>query len=156
MDVTLAVIIVVATAAVVAAGITFTVRGFRASARGDEKDRRPPAEPAAATASRHDHATTDALKRFFDGKSCAICKQPIPPVNRTGLKPGLWNPATRETHSWNEIPTGNLPATLQNQLPVCSSCQVAESFRKRFPDLVVDRDRSLQNAHAHDGGSRPS
>jgi hypothetical protein len=83
------------------------------------------------------------LKRFFDGKECAICKRPIPPVHRTGLKPGLFNPATRETHSWDDIPNVNLPTALETQLPLCSACQVAESFRQRFSDLVVDRDRSV-------------
>ena len=31
---------------------------------------------------------------------------------------------------------------LEAQLPVCSACRIAESFRERFPDRVVDRDRS--------------
>ena len=96
----------------------------------------------------HDPATTELLKRFFDGKACAICKQPIPPVRRMGLKPGLLNPETRETHLWNEIPDVNLSAALAVQLPVCSACGAAESFRQRFPDRVVDRDQSLQDAHS--------
>jgi hypothetical protein len=135
----LVVIIVAATAAVVSAGIVFTVRGFKASAAratGPEKD----------GPETHDHATTGLLKRFFDGKECAICKRPIPPVSRTGLKPGLLNPATHETYSWDEIPNVNLSTALETFRPLCSGCQVAESFRRRFPDLVVDRDRSLQNA----------
>lgn len=141
MNLPLFVIIIIGTAAAVSAGIVFTVRGFKASAAratGAEKDAHDTADAAPAI-SRHDHATTELLKRFFDGKECAICKRPIPPVHRTGLKPGLLNPATHETYSWDQIPHENLAAALETQLPLCSGCVVAESFRKRFPDLVVDR-----------------
>jgi hypothetical protein len=152
MNVPLVVIIVVATAAAVSAGIAFTVRGFKASearATGAPNNGVQPAEAQAAS-SRHDPATNEQLKRFFDGKDCAICKRPIPPVHRTGLKPGLWNPRTHETHSWDQIPNVNLSALLETELPICSACQVAESFRQRFPDRVVDRDRPAHDAHATD------
>jgi hypothetical protein len=123
--------VIIVTAAAVCAGIAFTVWRFRA---------RPP----------HDHETTELLKRFFDGKECAICKHPIPPVHPMGLKPGLLNRATHETHSWDEIPNVNLSAALETELPLCSACEVAESFRQRFPNLVVDRDRSRQDAESPD------
>ena len=123
--------VIIATAAAVCAGIAFTVWRFKASTA-------------------HDQATTKLLKRFFDGKACAICKRPIPPVHRMGLKPGFFNPATRETHSWDEIPNVDLSTALETHLPLCSACEVAESFRQRFPDLVVDRDRSLRDAQPPD------
>lgn len=120
--------VIIATVAALSLGIAFTVWRFRARTA-------------------HDRASTQLLTRFFDGKVCAICKRPIPPVHRTGLKPGLLDPTTHETHSWDEIPDANLAAALETQLPVCSACEVTESFRHRFPDLVLDRDKSLQNAH---------
>ena len=113
--------VIIATAVAVCAGMAFTVWRFKARAG-------------------HDHATNELLKHFFDGKECAICKRPIPPVHGMGLKPGLLNPATHETHSWLEIPNVNLSTALETHLPLCSECEVAESFRQRFPDLVVDRD----------------
>jgi len=152
MDLPLLVVIVLVTAAVLAAGVTFTLRGFKATparANGAEEDGGHQADAPHAASSRHDQATTELLRSFFDGRECAICKQPIPPVNRTGLKPGLLNPSTHEAHSWDEIPNVNLSSALQTQLPICSGCLVAESFRQRFPDLVVDRDRSLRNAPSH-------
>lgn len=116
-------VIFVATAAALGAGVAFTLWTFK-SKKG------------------HDHETTGLLKRFFDGKACAICKRPIPPVHLTGgLKPGLLNPTTHETLSWDEIPSSDLTA-LESQLPVCSACEVAESFRRRFPDRVFDGDRT--------------
>ena len=148
MNVPFLVVIVIATGAVVSAGIYLTLRGFKASearANGNGHDTAPAAN---AASSRHDPATNELLKRFFDGKSCAICKKPIPPVQRTGMKPGLLDPVTHETHSWDQIPNGSPVAALEAQLPLCPSCQVAESFRQRFPDRVVDRERALQGAHS--------
>lgn len=116
--------VITVTAAALAVGLAFTVWRFKAR-HG------------------HDRATDRLLKRFFDGKACAICKRPIPPVHRTGPKPGLLNPATHETHSWEEIPNVNLSTELETYLPVCSTCEVAESFRQRFPNLVVEGDRSV-------------
>jgi hypothetical protein len=138
-------VVIIASAVAVSAGIYLTVRGFKASAAraaaGDGNGQQP--VPAAdAPVSRHDQVTIDLLKRFFDGKECALCKRAIPPVQRTGLKPGLVNPTTHETFSWDRIPHDNLPAVLETHSPLCPACQVAESFRQRHPDLVVDRDRS--------------
>src|SRR5262249_10551274 len=140
MNVPFVVIILVGTAAVLSAGLYFTFRGFRASearAAGAEKNGQSNVEPTQTVISRLDQATTELLYRFFEGKECAVCKRPIPPVPRTGLKPGLLDPATHETHSWNEIPQLDLPAALETQLPLCPDCQVAESFRQRFPEHVV-------------------
>lgn len=147
MDVPLfVVVVIVATAAVVSAGIYLTLRGFKASeARANGLGSDVPSTPdATPSISRHDPATTELLKRFFDGKACAVCKRPIPPVPRTGLKPGLLNPTTHETHSWDRIPHDNLARALEQELPMCPACVVAESFRQRFPDHVVDRERSLE------------
>jgi hypothetical protein len=122
--------ILVATGVAVCAGIAFTVWRFKGGAA-------------------HDHATIKLLKRFFDGKACAICKRPIPPVhNLMELKPGLLNPETRETVAWDEIPKVDLPTALETHLPLCSACEVAESFRQRFPDRVVDGDRPLHDVRS--------
>ena len=123
--------VVIATAAIVCVGIAFTLWRFKAGAA-------------------HDHATLERVKLFFEGKECAVCKRPIPTVHRTGLKPGLLNPKTHAIHSWDEIPEADLSAALEGHLAVCPACEVAESFRQRFPNLVVNGDRSLQDAHASD------
>lgn len=87
----------------------------------------------------HDTLATSLLQRFFEGKRCAICKRAIAPVHAGEPRPGLFNVATHEVLSWGEIPAQNLPDALATHLPVCSNCQVAESFRRQFPDLVTDR-----------------
>jgi hypothetical protein len=140
-------VVIIGTAAVVSVGIYLTVHAFRVSeARANGNGSHDAAAANHHAHARHDHATNEQLKRFFDGKACAICKREIPPVHRTGLKPGLWNPETHETRSWDQIPNGNVSATVDGHLPLCSSCVVAEAFRQRFPDRVTDRDRALQNA----------
>jgi hypothetical protein len=138
------IVVFAVTAAVLWAGTVITFRAFKASAvpaTGPADSNHHTVEAAHTSIARHDRVTTDLLKRFFDGKACAICKRPIPTVQRTGMKPGLMNRETHATYSWDHIPNENVPSMLESHLPVCFDCQLAESFRQRFPDLVVDRDR---------------
>ena len=144
-------VVLVVSAAVIGGGIYLTVRGFKASearAAGATNGHAPAVQAPAVVS--HDQAARDLLKRFFDGKSCAICKRAIPPVLRTGPKPGLLNPETHETQAWDYIPNENLPSAFDTHLPLCSDCVLAESFRQRHPDLVVDRDRPHHGAQATD------
>jgi hypothetical protein len=133
------VIVLLATAAVVYAGIFFTLRGFR-QADG------PPVEPKPRRARNnlHDAATAAELKHFFEGKSCATCGRTIPPVHAGELRPGLINPETHETIAWNEIPSADLSATLASHKPICSNCLTIEMFRRQHPELVVDRHRTIE------------
>jgi hypothetical protein len=80
----------------------------------------------------------EMLRRWYADKNCATCRRAIAPLQHVGPKPGMLNVASpsHETLSWDEI-----PAMFETHLPVCSSCQVAEAFRRQFPDLVLDRDR---------------
>jgi len=88
----------------------------------------------------HDTLATAMLQKYFAGKRCAICKRGIDGVHAGQPRPGLLNVATHETLDWEEIPAQNLPDALATHLPVCANCQVSESFRRKFPDLVTDRD----------------
>ena len=142
-------VVLVVSAAVIGAGCYLTVRAFRASTARAHNGGHAAAVHAPGAIS-HNQTATELLKRFFDGKSCAICKRAIAPVQRTGPKPGLLNPGTHETQSWDHIPNENLSSTLETHLPLCSACVLAESFRQHHPDLVVDRDRSHHGAHATD------
>jgi len=85
----------------------------------------------------------EMLRRWYADKNCAICRRALAPLQHVGPKPGMLNVATpsHETLGWDEIPAEHLPAMFETHLPVCSSCQVAEAFRRQFPDLVLDRDR---------------
>jgi hypothetical protein len=140
-------VVLVVSAAAISAGIYVTVRGFRASAARAAGAPGGHAHDSGHGVIPHDQAATDQLKRFFDGKSCAICKRAIAPVQRTGPKPGLLDPGTHESQSWDHIPNENLSSALETRLPLCSACVLAESFRQRHPELVVDRDHA-HGAHA--------
>ena len=96
---------------------------------------------------------TNILRNWFTGKSCAICRRVIPPVHHVEQHPGLMNVAspTHELLTWEDIPGDeHLPAMLQSHLPVCSNCMLAETFRRKFPELVTDRPdhgRGAPNVH---------
>ena len=144
-------IVLVGTAAVIIGSLAYTLRWFNVDAEpaADADHAHQGAGHAHAAISPHDPATTQLLKRFFGGKDCAICKRPIPPVQWTGRKPGLYDPATGETHSWDEIPNEDVATVLENQLPLCSACAIAESFRQHHADLVIDREETLHGTHGH-------
>ena len=142
MDPVLLIIVLLATAAVVGGGIYFTVREFRAADH-------PPAEvkPRRATSNPHDAATTAQLKHFFDSKQCASCSRPVPPVHAGELRPGLLNAHTHEAIAWDDIPAADLSTTLESHVPICSACLIIETFRRKHPELVVDRHRTVDQWH---------
>ena len=140
MDAVLLVIVLAATATVVSAGMYFTFRGFRAV-------NRPPTDVKAAPVKRnpHDAAMTAQLKHYFEGKECATCSQPIPPVHAFEPRPGLLHARTHEAIAWDDIPSDNLSETLESHLPICSNCLITETFRRQHPELVVERQRPIEH-----------
>jgi hypothetical protein len=138
MDAVVLVIALLAFGAVVSGGMYFTFRGFRAANRQPVE-----AKPSPALSNGRDAATLAQLKRFFEGKQCAACSRPIPPVHAYEVRPGLLHTKTRETIPWDDIPTADLSTTLASHEAICSDCAVAETFRRQHPDLVVDRRRPV-------------
>jgi hypothetical protein len=76
---------------------------------------------------------------FFEGARCAICQTRIEPPNPATLQPGLFDPATQEVAAWDEVPAEQLMDIFKARRAICPNCTLAESFRRRFPDRVVDR-----------------
>jgi hypothetical protein len=76
---------------------------------------------------------------FFEGQRCAICLHTIDPIDATALQPGLLDPVTHGVSAWDEINAQDLADAFHARKPVCANCTLAESFRQRFPDRVVDR-----------------
>jgi hypothetical protein len=136
MNVAFPVILLLAAAAIVG-GTFFSLRWFREASRlpVDVPPARPKRNP-------HDAATTAQLKQFFGGKECAACGRPIPPVHAGEMHPGLLNAETHEAIAWEDIPPANLSATLQSHSTLCSACLTVETFRRQYPELVVDRHRT--------------
>jgi hypothetical protein len=78
------------------------------------------------------------LTRWYQDKSCVYCGKPLGEIHWLEHKPALMS-AERKTVEWREVPPEALPQVLATHLPVCWSCHIAETFRRQFPELVVDR-----------------
>jgi hypothetical protein len=97
---------------------------------------------ASQTPSAHGPVLTfETLKQWYAGKDCAVCHRQMPLLQHTGQKPGLVDARSpsREILTWEEVPDELIATVLQTHLPVCASCLLAESFRREFPELVIDR-----------------
>src|SRR6266540_3154208 len=79
----------------------------------------------------------ERLEGWYRDASCAICGMEIEPIRWFDQRPGLRTPDGRAL-SWEEIPARDLVDALATHQAICSDCLVAESFREKFPDLVLD------------------
>jgi hypothetical protein len=79
----------------------------------------------------------ERLTNWYRGASCARCGMAIATPHLFEHQPGLRSPEGR-TLFWDEIAAKDLPGILETHQPVCFDCLIAESFRERFPDRVVD------------------
>jgi hypothetical protein len=77
------------------------------------------------------------LARFYEGSSCVVCGTPIGDIHWFDRRPALVSPdgALRE---WSEITPEEIPAVLATHERLCWNCSLAESFRARFPERVLD------------------
>jgi hypothetical protein len=78
----------------------------------------------------------ERLTHWYEGSVCAICRKPFEEIHWFDHKPGLVT-RKREVSSWDEVPAKELPEILRTRLPLCWNCLGAETFRTRFPDLVL-------------------
>jgi hypothetical protein len=87
---------------------------------------------------------TSLLRLFFAGKQCMLCHREIPPVRAGVPKPGFLNAISHEILAWESISPRELSEIFRTHLPICSNCQILETFRHEHPDLVVDRLRTAE------------
>ncbi len=80
------------------------------------------------------------VAQWYAGKRCAYCGKPIVESEPVWAdhKPALAS-RTEPPVEWDHLPPERLPEMFQTRLPVCWSCQVAEAFRRRFPEQITDR-----------------
>jgi hypothetical protein len=93
----------------------------------------------------------ERLEAWYRDAECALCGMSIGPPQWFEYRPGLRSPEGRVL-SWEEVSSRRLDQTLATYQPICSDCQLAESFRERFPDRVLDDpwhtvDRKKTRAH---------
>ncbi len=78
------------------------------------------------------------VDEWYKGKSCAYCQKPFVEIHWHDRYPALLGP-DRSVVQWNEVPPENLPQIFQNYLPVCWNCYIAEEFRRKNPERIVER-----------------
>ena len=78
------------------------------------------------------------VDEWYKGKSCAYCQKPFGEIHWHDRHPALLGP-DRSVVQWNEVPPENLPQIFQNYLPVCWNCYIAEEFRRKNPERVIER-----------------
>ena len=83
------------------------------------------------------------VNAWYAGKSCFLCARPIGVIAWHERPPALLSP-DREAFEWSEIAPENLPRVFATYEPLCWNCYLAESFRRKFPSLPVDRERPAE------------
>jgi len=78
------------------------------------------------------------LTGWYEGKSCALCRKAFGEIQWLDHKPALLSPE-RNAVEWHEVRAEKLPEVLATHRALCWNCLVAETFRRRFPELVVER-----------------
>lgn len=97
-------------------------------------------------ASSEDCLLRNILAKWYEGKECALCGKPFGEVNWLDRKPALMVPG-KPSCEWDEIRPEEVWNVLTTATAVCSNCHIAETFRRRYPELVVDRPWKPGEAH---------
>ncbi|MGH9366810.1 MAG: hypothetical protein ACRD3M_03940 [Thermoanaerobaculia bacterium] len=77
------------------------------------------------------------LTKWYRGAACVLCGRDIGEIRWSERKPALMSP-DRKTLEWDEVPPDELPSVLATHYRICWDCHIAESFRARHPELVLD------------------
>lgn len=88
----------------------------------------------------HDCLVRIILVRWYEGKKCVLCGTPLSEIHWHDRKPALLTPDDK-TVDWSEIPPEKIPQALKTHRPVCWDCHVAETLRRMYPDLVIEREQ---------------
>jgi hypothetical protein len=85
---------------------------------------------------------------WFAGATCAYCRKPIEVGGLVDHHPAFVD-AAGVTVEWSDVPPERLPEMMKTHYPVCWNCHVAETFRRQFPERVVDRPDPSQRGGTH-------
>jgi hypothetical protein len=98
-------------------------------------------EACLAEASDPGSTATAIASRWYAGRPCVYCRKPVTDEPFAGHYGALLGP-DGTTREWSHVAPDALPDALREGRPVCWSCHVAETFRRRYPSLVTDRTNS--------------
>jgi hypothetical protein len=75
---------------------------------------------------------------WYRNRTCVYCHKPFGELHWHDHRPALLG-RDRKTVEWSEVPAEKLPELFETHLPVCWSCHIAETFRRKYPERVIDR-----------------
>lgn len=85
-----------------------------------------------------DCAVKTIVTKWYAGKSCVFCQEPIGTIVWHERPPALRAP-DGTTREWKDIPAEDLSRVFATHSPVCWPCHICESFRHDHEELVIDR-----------------
>lgn len=77
------------------------------------------------------------VTRWYTDKTCALCGKALGMIDWTQHKPAVRTP-DGTTVEWQDVPPETLPQVFATHAAICWDCHVAETFRRKRPDLVLD------------------
>jgi hypothetical protein len=77
------------------------------------------------------------VTRWYDGKVCAVCHEPLGEIDWLDRTPGLID-SSGTPRPWPDIAPEHLPQAMASDQPICFDCYVAAAFRRQHPELVLD------------------
>src|SRR5208282_627742 len=79
------------------------------------------------------------VSNWHEGKECVYCHKTFGQLNHFDHAPALLSP-DHKTVEWRELRPEQLPDIFSTHRPVCWNCHVAQTFRRLYPELVVERE----------------
>jgi len=86
------------------------------------------------------------VAKWYGEHRCIYCAQPIREIGGSAVAPALLGPEG-ELREWNVLAPEDLPQVLATSVAVCARCELAEDFRRRFPNRVTDRPMTSVQRH---------
>lgn len=78
------------------------------------------------------------VDEWYEGKSCAYCQKPFSNLHWHDRHPAVLTPE-HLCVQWNEVQAEKLPEVFRTHQPVCWNCYIAETFRRKNPERVLER-----------------
>jgi hypothetical protein len=100
--------------------------------------RGPCEQPCVPQAKMPDAAVASLIDRWSVERRCVLCEKPLSNASLVGHYVSL-RAGDGATTEWPDLAPETLPETLRARQPVCWNCHISETFRRRYPGLVVDR-----------------
>lgn len=84
-------------------------------------------------------AVREIVSRWYAARVCVYCGKPIDDEHFLLDHDAALLAPDGMTREWSDVPPEMLPDALRTHRPVCWNCHVAETFRRKHPELVTDR-----------------